>query len=344
MLEKWIESFRESALKSSDNIGISVSPWFSKAKGMFATPGESPIDESAGDIDPPKPLEPVAPIAIADPDELIRDLLNKTPDISAASFYNWIKSQGFTFSKAQTPTTTPDAAAEADSATSQAVGILAESEAKEGSFRFFESMQMVEGAPSRDSGAGPTRFRVALIQEGLGNFRDAFYYTREALVSAAAVFEGKKCFADHPGRVDAENRPERSVRDVVGHFEKVHTEENKDGTTRLCADLVVLPDHSYDWARSLVLHSVAYSKQFPDKEFIGLSINASGDAEPVSIDDLSKQVDIPEGAKSKLQTAIAEGVTTVRVVSNITDAVSCDLVTEPGAKGRVIEILEGENP
>jgi hypothetical protein len=49
---------------------------------------------------------------------------------------------------------------------------------------------------------------------------------------------------------------------------------------------------------------------------------------------------MPEGAKPKLLKAREDGMSTVRVVDKILDAVSVDLVTEPGAKGRVLEIVE----
>ena len=41
-----------------------------------------------------------------------------------------------------------------------------------------------------DDGVGPTRFKVILLQEGMGNFGDAFYYHRDALESAVPVFTG----------------------------------------------------------------------------------------------------------------------------------------------------------
>ena len=200
--------------------------------------------------------------------------------------------------------------------------------------RFLESEASIETAGNR--------FKVALIQEGLGNLRDAFYYTRACLESAVSAFEGKKCYADHPSRTDEMDRPERSVRDIVGHFENVHVEENADGSAMLCADLVMLPDEPFEWARSLVRHAVEYSKTHQDKEFIGLSINASGDAKEIPAEKFLQAERIPDSCKPKLMSAIEQGLTVIRVVNAITDAVSTDLVTEPGAKGKVIEMLENE--
>lgn len=188
---------------------------------------------------------------------------------------------------------------------------------------------------------GPTRFHVILIEEGLGNLRDGFYYTKEALKSAIPLFEGKKIFADHPTLSEEEERPERSVRDVVGHFENVRYSETEDGRGFLEAEAVVLPDESYRWARSLMRHAVEYSSKYPDKNFIGLSINAGGSAESVMLEEFLKTYPIPDSAKRKLEDALRER-DEIRVVSKIESATSCDLVTEAGAGGKVLKILEGK--
>lgn len=197
---------------------------------------------------------------------------------------------------------------------------------------------------SRDDGVGPTKFKVALIQEGLGNLRDCYYYTRQALENAAATaaFEGKKCYADHPSMSEEQDRPERSVRDIIGHFENVHIEEAQDGSAKLVADLVMLPAQAFEWARTLVASAIRYAEKYPDRELVGLSINASGDAAPVAIEDFMKNSALPESAKPKLIKAKEMGVTQVRVVSGIRDAISVDLVTEPGCKGKIEAFIEGE--
>lgn len=191
-----------------------------------------------------------------------------------------------------------------------------------------------------NTGNDPYKFKVVLIQEGLGNLRDAFYYTREAIESGVAEFEGKKCYADHPSRMDEMNRPERSVRDIIGYFEGVKVEDAEDGSAMLVADLVMMKDASNDWARTLVSSSVDYAKKYNEKSLIGLSINASGDAEPVDAEKFLQSGKIPESAKAKMKDAIAQGITTFRLVSVIKDAVSTDLVTEAGARGKVLDIIE----
>jgi hypothetical protein len=86
-------------------------------------------------------------------------------------------------------------------------------------------------------------------------------------------------------------------------------------------------------------HAVEYSKKYKDSEFIGLSINASGDANSMSIERLIEK-GVPESAMEKLKKALAEGVDAVKVVTVLSDAVSCDLVTEAGAGGHIMEFLE----
>jgi len=206
---------------------------------------------------------------------------------------------------------------------------------KESAFHF-QSLNLRESLS--DDGVGPTKFRVVLLQEGLGNFGDAFYYHRDALDSAVPVFTGSKIYADHPTKIDEEIRPERSVRDVLGHFENLSVEEDKSGRAQLMGDLSILPDKPFEWARALMLHSIEHAKKFPDKNFIGLSINASGDADPASIDDVIKEA--PESARPKLIEAKQNGIESVKVVRLIKSAVSCDLVTEAGAGGKIINYLE----
>lgn len=267
-----------------------------------------------------------------DGEQEAKQILLKNPQINAATLLNTMKSQGLKVVDTKT---------EADGLSTGVAQTRAMNNKKEsGEFKFSNARFLETTGPTGTS-LDPTIFKVALIQEGLGNLKDAFYYSKKALESAVTEFEGKKCFADHPSRSEEIDRPERSVRDIVGHFENVHLEENDDGSSMLCADLVMLPEETNRWARSLVKHSIDYAKKYPDKNLIGLSINASGDADPVKIDQFLAS-DIPSSAKPKLMKAKEQGLTEVRVVSAIRDAVSTDLVTEPGAKGKVLEMLEKE--
>lgn len=200
---------------------------------------------------------------------------------------------------------------------------------------FLESAQ-----PVTDNKGGTTRYKVVMLEEGMGNFGASAYYSKEALISAIPIFEGKKIYADHPAESEAEERPERSVRDILGHFENVHVSESASGGQQwLCGDLVVMAGSSYQWARELMEHAVAYAKKFPDKEFVGLSINASGDSEEIAIQEAMKR-GIPDGAMIKIQEAQAQGIDKLVYVSKFNEAVSCDLVTEAGAGGKILSLIE----
>jgi hypothetical protein len=185
---------------------------------------------------------------------------------------------------------------------------------------------------------GPNKFDVVLIQEGLGNFGDAFYYSREAIESAVNIFNGVKSYANHPSASEDEDRPERSVRDIFGHFENLRVQEGEGEIGEVAATLDTVP--SAQWARDLMIRAIENSKKFPDTPFIGLSINANGDSEECNIDDVISKA--PAGAKPKLLEAKENGIETVRVVHSFTSATSCDLVTEAGAGGKIINIIEGD--
>lgn len=188
------------------------------------------------------------------------------------------------------------------------------------------------------------RFEVELIKEGLGNFNDCFFYTKESLQKAAAskLFEGVQAFANHPSSVEEEILPERSVRDIIGYYENVQYKENDQGQGTLIADLNVSDNVSLEWALSLLTNTIEYSKKFKEKDFVGLSINASGSASPVGIDDFIKSQDFSAPVLQKLQEAQAKGITEINVVGALTESESVDMVTKAGAGGRIIQMLEQE--
>jgi hypothetical protein len=184
------------------------------------------------------------------------------------------------------------------------------------------------------------RFKVTLLQEGLGNFEDAYYYTAECIESAVPIFEGKKLFVDHPDAIEEEVRPERSIRDVGGYFENLTAERDSDGRMCLVGDLVTLDSPDIEPIRARMVEAVKYAIAHPGQELIGLSINAGGDFDKVGLEQFMRETAIPEVCKAKLQEAIQRGVQVIRPVRRMTFANSCDLVTEAGAGGRISEILE----
>lgn len=211
------------------------------------------------------------------------------------------------------------------------------------SIRFQENTTFLEAiTPAANQDPNPSRFSAIIIQEGMGNFRDGFYYTKEALESACALFEGKKIYADHPTTIEEQVIPERSVRDILGHFENCRVIQAPDGHHMLQADLVVLPEGEFDWARGMMKHAINYNKKYPTRDFVGLSINANGHAEERAIKDFVSESKPPPYCMEKLQAAMDGGIDDIRVVSQLTDAISCDLVTEAGAGGRLLQMVEGE--
>lgn len=201
-----------------------------------------------------------------------------------------------------------------------------------------KNIQIRSSFREADKKSKGNKFEVVLIEEGLGNFQSAFYYTKECLQEAASLFEGKKCLADHPTTTEEQTRPERSVRDILGYYEDV-TYVEVDGRGMLEANLCVEP---VEWALSLLTNSLEYAKKYKDKDFVGLSINANGEAQSADLDEFMKTFDIPESAIPKLLEAKQMGVSQIQVVHSLKDAISCDLVTEAGAGGKILSMIESK--
>jgi hypothetical protein len=300
----------------------------------------SPSDVVAGKqgFNPPAPVE--------NPDAELQDLLLQNANLTAGAFLQLLKSRGFTFAKTPEPAPAPATAPLRDGAEPGPGPAPTEADTASGhphAFRPRESCHFkshfIESAMS-DNGIGATRFRAVLLEEGLGNFRDGYYYSKEALKSGVFVFEGKKIYADHPSRTEEDDRPERSVRDVLGYFEHCAYQESEDGRGQLVADVCVLPDRPYDWARALMRESVEYTKKHPDKSLVGLSINANGDADQMAIEEFITNGMAPPSAMPKVREAQAQGLIAVKIVKSFFEAVSCDMVTEAGAGGKVLSIVE----
>lgn len=187
-----------------------------------------------------------------------------------------------------------------------------------------------------------SKFQVVLIQEGLGNLGDCFYYTKECLQKSGPIFEGKKCYADHPSSFEENVRPERSTRDVLGYYQNVQYNESGDGRGQLVADLITVVDPNLSWAQALLSTSLTYAQSYTDSDFVGLSINASGEADETSLAAFLQQNEIPPSVMPKLAEAQTQGIDTIRVVSVLKDAISCDLVTDAGAGGRILNMIEQE--
>jgi len=145
---------------------------------------------------------------------------------------------------------------------------------------------------------------VVCIRPGLS--KNGNYYAPEVVRGMMPLFEGARAFADHPAPGE---RPERSVRDLVGYYKAPRIGD--DGALR--ATLKV--SKNADWLWSLIEESVT-----DGHELVGISIDADGRVAPGTVDGK-----------------------TCRVVEGITKLNSCDVVTRASAGGRIERLLQADN-
>lgn len=151
-----------------------------------------------------------------------------------------------------------------------------------------------------EQGASGLRYRARLITPGWGS---SGHYGAPMLaesVQSGVWRDGLKVYLDHPGAYEEHDRPERSLRDLTGKISGATMES--DG---VYATLTVLP-HMRELVESLATDGD-----------LDMSIRAFAEARPGEA----------EGRK---------GV----IIDRITEALSVDLVTEAGAGGRVMELIE----
>lgn len=134
-------------------------------------------------------------------------------------------------------------------------------------------------------------------------------YPDHVLAEAATIWDGVKAYADHPSKSEMKNRPERSVRDIVGVYE---TPRHQNGATY--ADLRVIGE-ARQWLWPLISETMETGRSL-----VGLSINALG-----------------KTRKGELEGR--QGI----VVEAITHANSVDVVTEPAAGGGFDHLLMSDD-
>lgn len=163
--------------------------------------------------------------------------------------------------------------------------------------------------------------RSMLIREGPGNLGDRHWYTAEVLQKAVAeeVVEGAQCFLDHPTEVEDRVQPERSVLKLGGWYSDVAFGDYDDPklgkVSAIFADLH--PPVGNEKVIELLRTAVQYADKFPDKSYVGLSINAIGTGEKATINgEIWNRVD------------------------HLSEVVSVDLVTRAGAGGKLITFRE----
>ncbi len=158
---------------------------------------------------------------------------------------------------------------------------------------------------------GPREIEVIALRSGLS--RNGYFYTPEVVASLVPLLEGAQAFADHPGPQD---RPERSVRDLVGFYRHARVEERRatDGQPRqaeVVATLHVLESAGWLWS----LMREALEQGVPG--LVGISIDVQGLVEAR-----------PNDAAGRV----------VNAVTRFVALNSCDVVTKPSAGGRILGI------
>jgi hypothetical protein len=163
------------------------------------------------------------------------------------------------------------------------------------------------GRQLRAPRAGGREVEVVVLRSGVS--KNGYGYRPEVVRGLAPLLEGARAFADHPGPND---RPERSVRDLVGYYWNARVEERASGgqvtMARVVATLHVL--ESAGWLWSVVQEALAQG--VPD--LVGVSIDAE---------------------------ALVEETGAVREVTEFVSLYSCDVVTRPSAGGAILGIGRG---
>jgi hypothetical protein len=191
-----------------------------------------------------------------------------------------------------------------------------------------------EAAATAESGTP----QVVLITAGPGNRRDGNFYPPDVIQRDAGVFEGVKCFLNHPTRSEDEERPERAVQEISGWFSGVAVSPNTEVTALVNykGDLQgQLAEAAVEMQRC-VEAAIAYGRQYPgtDKVLLGFSINAEGPSHVATAGDLIESY--PQYAAAL---ALRD---TWNVVDGIASAMSVDLVTFPARGGRVVGLTEAQ--
>lgn len=204
-----------------------------------------------------------------------------------------------------------------------------------------KKVRLVSGLREAQVNDKAREVEVTVISEGLGNLRDMHYYTMTALESMPALFEGAKIYADHPSKTEESDRPERSVRDIIGNHTNVRVmQEGGHGVVK--STVKIFDGPAFDWAWTLIKEAVTYANKHEGKDLVGVSINADGETREQDIDEFLSEYDFPGDAavRQKVEQARDEGKKTVYAVAKITDVVSADMVTEAGAGGAFSRLME----
>lgn len=162
---------------------------------------------------------------------------------------------------------------------------------------------LVEGTADR----GKREVELVIIREGFGNRRDNHYYGRGVLEGAATDFKNAKMYVDHldPEAVKKLNGMPRSVKDIGGRITEAWIDKVEGQTVIKARAKIAQP-----WLWELIES---------DPDLLGVSINAWGKSKAGTV----------EGRQA-------------RIVEGISKIGSVDWVTEAGAGGKVVSLVEAQ--
>ena len=159
-----------------------------------------------------------------------------------------------------------------------------------------------DGAASRAGG----RREVEVIVLSSGTSKNGYTYRPAVVGALVPLLEGAQAFADHPAPQD---RPERSVRDLVGFYHHARLEQDKaPGQARAVATLHLLEPAGWLW------EMICESLEQGVPGLVGISIDVNG------MDEARRD------ASGQL----------INEVTRIVRLNSCDIVTKPSAGGAIL--------
>lgn len=190
-------------------------------------------------------------------------------------------------------------------------------------FSMLPTLAHMEGVPDHDVIPG-----VVVISEGEGNKRQKHYYGAEAIASVVPLTNGAQAYLDHIGTQEAEDRPERTVRDLCGFYTNARLARVQDEygrTVSACvADLVPADNEAGREVRALARQARLFHKLYPESRevFCGTSIDGDGAQ-------AKRTLDPGDGTEREFN-----------YVKEITVLNSADIVTRPARGGDFIQDLD----
>ena len=175
------------------------------------------------------------------------------------------------------------------------------------------------GAAGRAGAPPESRQReVEVIVLSSGTSKNGYTYRPAVVAALVPLLEGAQAFADHPGPQD---RPERSVRDLVGFYRHARLEQDKapgqpPGEARAVATLHLLEPAGWLWK------TICEALEQGIPGLVGVSIDVDGMVEA-------------------RQDASGQMITEVTRIARLN---SCDIVTKPSAGGAILGLARQRFP